>query len=75
MLRSLVTPQVTQEDIANKLGVTQQAVSAWVHGGSRPSLERMMLLERLFGIPIQSWAEDAEDAEEKAPDSPPQGAA
>jgi transcriptional regulator with XRE-family HTH domain len=64
LLRGLVSPQVNQETVAKELECSQQAVSAWVNGQAKPSLERMLKLEHLFGIPVASWAEEV--AEESA---------
>lgn len=66
-LKRLVSPEVTQERLAELLDVSQQAVSAWVHGKAKPSPDRMAKLEDLFGIPMRAWTE--EPAEEAPPDS------
>jgi transcriptional regulator with XRE-family HTH domain len=63
LLRGLVSPQVSQEVVAEALDCSQQAVSAWVNGTSKPSLERMLKLEQLYGIPVAAWAEDVAEAE------------
>jgi transcriptional regulator with XRE-family HTH domain len=39
-----------QEDLAERLGVTQQAVSDWETNTERPSVEHMDALEDLLGI-------------------------
>lgn len=45
----------TQEQIAKRLGVTQQAVSGWKTGRSAPSARVMAAIEDAFGIPMRSW--------------------
>ena len=46
---------LNQSALALQLGVSQQAVSSWVSGRSRPSPESMLELERLFGIDPREW--------------------
>jgi len=48
---------VTQEGIATALGVSQQAVSSWVNGGAKPSYQRRLRLQELYGVPLESWDE------------------
>lgn len=50
---------LTQRAIAAKLGVTQQAVSSWLHGGSSPDNRRRQELEVLVGVPRSDWDEPA----------------
>ena len=54
-LRDLLTPRMRQTELAEKLGVTQQAVSHWVSGMSRPDPDRMKQIEDLLGIPMAEW--------------------
>jgi transcriptional regulator with XRE-family HTH domain len=59
---------LTQERIAQSLGVSKQAVSAWITGVARPTPERMAQLERDFGVPMQAWTEeDPADDDSEAP--------
>jgi transcriptional regulator with XRE-family HTH domain len=62
-LRALVSPPVTQAELAEKLGVTQQAISSWVTGRTLPTPHRLAELERITGIPMRAWTEPAEDDE------------
>ena len=62
LLRALTTPQAKQVEVAQRLGVSQQAVSAWMSGVSRPSYERKRKLQELYGIPVDSWDEESGDA-------------
>lgn len=40
----------SQEELAEKLGVSRQAVSKWESAGSIPDLQRVILLAELFGV-------------------------
>lgn len=60
-LRTFFTPpRMTQADMAKALGVSQQAVSMWVTGRSRPSAHQRVAIERIAGIPSASWLTDEE---------------
>lgn len=55
MRRKLRPPVMSQSDLARTLGVSQQAVSAWLHGRALPGPERMAVIEQLLGIPMRDW--------------------
>lgn len=40
----------SQEELANKLGVSRQAVSKWESSGSIPDLQRILQMSELFGV-------------------------
>ena len=40
----------SQEELANRLGVTRQAVSKWELGESQPDLDMIVKLAKLFGV-------------------------
>jgi len=40
----------SQEELANRLGVTRQSVSKWEGGQSVPDLERLLQMSRIFGV-------------------------
>lgn len=61
-LKELVSPKLTQAELAEKLGVSQQAISAWVNGVANPTADRMRQLEDEFGIPMRSWTEAPPEA-------------
>ena len=42
--------KMTQEFVAESLGVTRQAVSKWESGASDPSTTNLMALVKLFGV-------------------------
>jgi len=41
----------TQAEIAGLCGVEQQTYSHWERGRTRPSIEKMLLLEKVLGVP------------------------
>ncbi|MGO5387730.1 helix-turn-helix domain-containing protein [Catenibacterium mitsuokai] len=40
----------SQEELANKLGVSRQAVSKWESAGSIPDLQRILQMSEIFGV-------------------------
>ncbi len=45
---------LSQEQLAEKLFVTRQAVSRWENGGTVPNTETLKLLSRLFDVSINT---------------------
>ena len=45
---------LSQEKLAEKLGVSRQAVSKWETGQSTPDVDKLMALSRLYGVPVDS---------------------
>ncbi|WP_462129043.1 XRE family transcriptional regulator [Streptococcus parasanguinis] len=43
--------KMTQKDIADQLGITYQAYSAWERGIKQPSIEKIKLLEQILNVP------------------------
>lgn len=55
ILRTLREQQgLTQEQLADKVLVTRQAVSRWETGETVPGVETLKLLSRLFGVSINT---------------------
>lgn len=50
----------TQEALAERLSVTPMAVSHWVNGKSKPSLQMALKIEAITGVPCRAWASQAE---------------
>ncbi len=48
--------QMTQEDIAEKLGVTRQSVAKWEAGDSIPDLDKCKQLADIFGVSLDDLA-------------------
>lgn len=57
----------SQEEFAEKLGVTRQAVSKWEGAQTTPDLQRLLEMSRLFGVTVDYLIKDDIDAEEHIP--------
>ena len=44
---------LTQEELAEALGVSRQAVSKWERGEADPSTANLLALGRLYGVPAE----------------------
>lgn len=57
--------KMTQEFVAEALGVTRQAVSKWESGRSDPSTSNLLALARLYGVPAEELLRQTARAEEE----------
>lgn len=57
---------LSQEDLAEKTGVSRQSVSKWETDASIPELEKLLQLSKLFGITLDALVRD----EPQEPDRP-----
>lgn len=48
--------RLTQEDVAEKLGVSRQAVAKWESGDTTPDFDKCKLLAELFGVSLDELA-------------------
>ena len=48
--------KMTQEDVAEKVGVTRQAVAKWESGETLPDLDKCRILAELFGVSLDDLA-------------------
>lgn len=55
--------QMTQEFVAESLGVSRQAVSKWESGRSDPSTSNLLALAKLFGVSAEELLTAAEPEE------------
>ena len=53
---------MTQEFVAEQLGVSRQAVSKWENGTSDPSTTNLLALAKLFGISPEELLRSIENA-------------
>ena len=44
--------KLTQEEFAEKCGVSRQAVAKWESGASEPSIDKLVLMSNIFGLSI-----------------------
>lgn len=54
-----VVCKMTQEFVAEALGVSRQAVSKWESGASDPSTTNLMALAKLFGVEVEELLKEA----------------
>ena len=57
---------MTQEQLAERIGVSAQAVSKWENGTSDPSTSNLCALAKLYGIPVEELLHETQ--EEKSED-------
>lgn len=50
--------KMTQEFVAESLGVSRQAVSKWETGDSDPTMSNLVLLAKLYGVPLEELLEN-----------------
>lgn len=48
----------TQEFVAEKLGVSRQAVSKWENGTTEPSTSNLFALAKLFDMPVEEFMKE-----------------
>jgi putative transcriptional regulator len=60
--RHRVEREMTQEELAERAGVTRQTILSIERGRYRPSIEIALRLARLFGVPVESLFELDEPA-------------
>lgn len=54
--------KMTQEFVAESIGVSRQAVSKWEKGTSEPNTSNLMALAKLYGIPAEDLLKGVESA-------------
>ena len=64
--------QMTQEDVAEAVGVSRQAVAKWESGETIPDLEKCKMLSALFEVSLDDLA-NYEPEENLGLDLPPKG--
>ena len=55
--------QMTQEFVAESLGVSRQAVSKWERGAADPSTSNLLALAKLFEVPAEELLREASGGE------------
>lgn len=54
----------SQEDVAQKVGVTRQAVYKWENNKSYPDIDNLILLSELYEVTIDELIKESENASE-----------
>lgn len=49
---------ITQQELAEKLNVSRQAISSWERGTSEPSTENFVRIGKLFGVSVDALLND-----------------
>lgn len=53
---------LSQEELANEVGVSRQAVQKWESGAAQPSLDKLTALAKYFGVTLD-WLVNGEEAQ------------
>ena len=61
--------KMTQEFVADALGVSRQAVSKWENGTVDPSASNLLALAKLYGLSAEELLQNVESAPNKKPDT------
>lgn len=54
----------SQDELALKLSVTRQAISKWERGVAVPSMENLVYIGRLYGVPLDELVNGEQQCEE-----------
>ena len=54
----------SQEELADKLGISRQAVSKWERAESSPDTDNLIILARLYNVSLDELLSDTETSEE-----------
>ncbi|MEG0240454.1 MAG: helix-turn-helix transcriptional regulator, partial [Anaerorhabdus sp.] len=52
---------LSQEDLAQELGISRQAVSKWERAESSPDTDNLILLARLYGVSLDDMLKTDEE--------------
>ena len=55
---------LSQEELAEKLDVSRQAVSRWEMGETMPDAQNLLLLSDIFGVTVDYLLRDATETEQ-----------
>lgn len=62
---------LSQEQLAEQVGVSRQSISKWETGQSTPELDKLIQLSRIFGISTDELLGNPPPASKQSPASPP----
>ena len=63
LLRLRTEKKMTQDELAEKVFVTRQAVSRWESGDTTPSVDKLKTLARIYGVSLDWLCSDTADGE------------
>lgn len=66
---------LSQEELAERLGVTRQAVSKWERDSAYPEMEKLARMSQLFGVTVEALLNGDPAPAAARPAPPPDGAA
>lgn len=52
---------LSQEELAERLGISRQAISKWESGQSTPDLNKLILLSEIYNVTIDSLVKDSDE--------------
>lgn len=61
----------SQEELAEKLGVSRQSVSKWESAQSTPDIDKILIMSQLFGVSTDYLLKEEIEAEENVEDTAP----
>lgn len=67
--RKRLHPKVTQKDLAEAFGITEQAVSGWERDADAPGMDKLPKLRDLLKVPY-AWLIEGADTPPPAADDP-----
>lgn len=53
--------RLSQEELADKLGISRQAISKWESGQSTPDLKKLIVIAELYNVTIDSLVKDSDE--------------
>ena len=52
---------MSQEELAEKLGISRQSISKWESGQSVPDLKKLIILSDIYNVTIDSLVKDSDE--------------
>lgn len=56
---------LSQEELGEKLNVTRQTVSKWELGQTKPDLEKLLEISKIYNVSLESLTSDGEKTKKK----------
>ena len=58
---------MSQDELAEKLGVSRQSISLWENGQTQPTIENIIALAKIFNVSTDAILGNAEQADVEIP--------